>query len=96
MQEVKKQWDETRREYVARYKSCARLALLKSLVPNLLCPNCKTLKLKSKSWVVLNEATRPEKTRNEQQNENPHRLLITKLFIARRALCKSCYIKYVK
>ena len=53
VREFKKEEDESRVEYVKRYRREVREALLNQLVPKRRCPTCLRVKTKSRQWVII-------------------------------------------
>ena len=51
----KKNWDESRIEYVKRYRIECREALLLRCVPDRVCPVCKKVRCESALWFVITE-----------------------------------------
>ena len=51
----KRAWNESRVEYVKRFRAENREALLSKCVPDRVCPVCKKVRIESAAWFVITE-----------------------------------------
>lgn len=76
-------WDETKIEYVKRYKRAAREALLNECVPDRKCPLCGEHKLESTEWC---EVTRRQFSRFQ---DSPEHLATLEEHLG-KVVCRAC------
>jgi hypothetical protein len=84
-----REWNETRVEYVKRYRKEYREAVLKTRVPDLTCSFCNKIKLRSRQWILLDKRLA---LRIQKLPEVPKKLLT--VLLMKRCTCRSCFRKY--
>jgi hypothetical protein len=97
---LKRDWDETKQAYVRRYRFQKRLDALNALVPHRKCVFCGEIYLRSRQWVLLDAAAVGKARRvlaqchGRPEFADVQRML--HVLIAKRAICRACYRRYVE
>ena len=79
----KREWDESRVEYVKRFRAERREALLLRCVPKRVCPVCKKVRLESALWFVITE----QRVKRFKHLPEIHKLFTKHL---NKVICRSC------
>jgi len=80
--EPKRLIDETKQEYVKRYRHRHREVLLNLRCPLRICPVCSKTKVKSRQWVIFTSET-------VEKINGPHEVL--KVLREHLCVCRSCW-----
>ena len=79
----KREWDESRVEYVKRFRAERREALLQKCVAHRVCPVCKKVRLESALWFVITE----QRVKRFKRLPEIHKLFTKHL---NKVICRSC------
>jgi predicted ribonuclease YlaK len=90
---LKKNWDESRVEYVKRTRYEKREQLLDKHVKDRRCPVCDVIKLESRRWVLVSE---DEALRVANRVSGLGARDFAKALIVHQAVCLSCWQLYVR
>ena len=80
-------WDESKVEYVKRYRSKCREALLFKHVPERRCPVCNELRLESRLWCVVSD----KRLKRFECLSDVHRVFTKYLH---KVICRSCIRRF--
>ena len=79
----KREWNESRVEYVKRFRAERREALLQKCVPKRVCPVCKKVRLESALWFVITK----QRVKRFKRLPKIHALFTKHL---NKVICRSC------